>query len=116
MQAALAIYSRNHPDLLVRPELFSCFVHQHKSKDEDYYFPVVKLNTRDSASGPILEVNIDLLSFCRNPNNIKTEVTGNTFIGHNYSECRYLYCPQLDCDLAYDYSLLSNGVMVFGLW
>ncbi len=116
VHAALLIYSREHPNELVKPELFSCFIHQHRDKNDDCYYPVIRINARENTGDGIVDIHIDTNSFCRNPIGVKSSITGGSLIRQGICGCRYLYCPQLDCDLAYSYNLVANGVLILNMW
>lgn len=116
VHAALLIYSKEHPNEIVKPESLSCFIHQHRGINDDCYYPVIRINARENVGDGILDVHIDMNSFCRNPIGIKGSIMGDSLIRKGISDCRYLYCPQFDCDLAYSYNLIANGVLVLNMW
>lgn len=111
VESALSCYSKVHPQELVHPNLFSCFVH---SKRNGFFYPVISIEVdiNTSVNEPAkARLNINSYSFCRNPIEIKTP-----FKGMSLAELRIhdISCPQLGCDLDFNFNndYFTNGILV----
>ena len=111
VKSALRCYSGKHPMTLVHPDLFSCFVH---CKRDGYYYPVVSIEVDVNTSvneAAKARLNINSYSFCRNPIEVKTHITGMSLAELRIHD---IACPQLGCDLDFNFNndYFANGLLV----
>lgn len=114
---AMDVYSKKHPNELVNPRLFSCFI-EHSKEGESYYYPVNSIQVVNGLSSEEIVFNVDAYTFCRNPQNIKTSITGINLL--NLPPIEWWRCPQIGNGFLYAYSTweeyYENGIIVLKLY